>query len=207
MLRADTQHVTRNIDNMERQPCAQLHNQMKHKQGLNKHQKAARKPGELKVSRAAVPELLELSCSSDPEDRLHAAKYLCPCHIQGRIPAVWEAVLRMMEDEDRRVRFQAWHTWEDGGLPDDGALFERLERIYERESDPKVRKFARTILGPRLAERTQLEVTRLHLAAHAIRQRGKCDFCAATNVAVQADLGTMIQSRAALLCDKCLAER
>lgn len=177
---------------------------MKHKQGLNKHQKAARKPGELKVSRGEVPELLELSCSADPEDRLHAARYLCPCHIQGRIPAVWDAVLRMMEDEDRRVRYQAWHTWEDGGLPDNVALFERLEQIFQRESDLKVRKFAHTIIGQRLAERNQLEMTRLHLAANVVKQRGKCDFCGATNVVVRRDLETIIQSRAASICDRCL---
>src|SRR2546430_11031445 len=85
--------------------------------GMNKHQKAARKPGEVKVSREEVTELLELSCSSEPEDRLHAAKYLCPCHVQARIPAVWTALFRMMTDDDRRVRYQAWHALEDGGCP------------------------------------------------------------------------------------------
>ena len=169
---------------------------------MNKHQKAAHKPGELKVSKSAVPELLELSCSNDPDDRLHAAKYLCPCHIQGRIPAVWDAVLRMMEDEDRRVRLQAWHTWEDGGLPDDEPLFAHMEEIYKREPDSKVRNFARTIIGKRLAEREQLERTLLHLSVKPA-QRGKCDFCGANNVAVRRDFDTLIQHRAALICEDC----
>ena len=85
--------------------------------GRNKHQKAAHRPGEVKVSRAQVGELLELSCSADADERLTAAKFMCPCHIRGRIPEVWSAIYRLMEDDDRRVRFAAWHTLEDGGLP------------------------------------------------------------------------------------------
>ncbi|MFN8446002.1 MAG: hypothetical protein U0175_34745 [Caldilineaceae bacterium] len=175
---------------------------MKTKLGLNKHQKAARKVGELKVSRSQVPELLELSCSIDVGDRLHAAQYLCPCHIQSRIPEVWEAVLRMMEDDDRRVRFQAWHTWEDGGLPDDPALFARMEQIYQREKDGKVRAFAHTIIGQRLAEQNQREMTRLHLQTKPT-QRGKCDFCGANSVPVHRDLDTVIGSRPAWICETC----
>lgn len=175
---------------------------MKEKLGLNKHQKAARKPGEIKVSKAEIPELLDLSCSNDAEDRLHAAKYLCPCHIQGRIPAVWDAVLRMMEDEDRRVRLQAWHTWEDGGLPDDEALFARMQEIYARETDAKVRNFAHAIIGKRLAEQKQIELMRQNLSIKPM-MRGKCDFCSANNVPVRRDLETIIQSRAALICEDC----
>lgn len=175
---------------------------MKTKLGLNKHQKAARRPGELKVSRAQVPELLELSCSLDADDRLHAAKYLCPCHIQSRIPEVWEAVLRMMEDDDRRVRQQAWHTWEDGGLPNDPTLFARMEQIYQREKDGKVRAFAHTIIGQRLAEQNQCEMTRLHLTTQPT-QRGKCDFCGANSVAVTRDLDTVIGNRLAWICKEC----
>lgn len=176
---------------------------MKEKQlGLNKHQRAARRPGELKVSKSEIPELLDLSCSGDPEDRLHAAKYLCPCHIQGRIPEVWDAVLRMMEDEDRRVRLQAWHTWEDGGLPEDDALFARMKEIYARESDTKVRNFAHAIIGKRLAEQKQIEMVRQNLSVKPM-MRGKCDFCGTSNVSVRRDLETVIQSRAAWICEKC----
>ena len=108
----------------------------------------------------------------------------------------------MMEDEDRRVRLQAWHTWEDGGLPDDEPLFARMEEIYKREPDSKVRNFARTIIGKRLAEREQLERTLLHLSVKPA-QRGKCDFCGANNVAVRRDFDTLIQHRAALICADC----
>lgn len=176
--------------------------------GMNKHQKAAHRPGEEKVSREEIDELLTLSCSSAVEDRLTAAKYLCPCHIQARIPAVWEAIFRMMEDEDRSVRIAAWHTWEDGGLPNDAAAFAKMEAIYSKERDPKVRKFAEAILGKELAARRQREMAHLHLAAKPMpKQRGKCDFCGESEQWVTRDLGTTIPTaslpRAAWVCERC----
>lgn len=178
--------------------------------GMNKHQKAARRPGEEKVSRAEIEDLLTMSCSVEVEERLTAAKYLCPCHIQARIPAVWEAIFRMMEDPEPKVRYAAWHTWEDGGLPNDPAAFEAMERIYRRERDPKVRKFAEFIIGQELAERKQRELTELRLAAKSpAKVRGKCDFCGESNVLVMQDLSTTLTSngslRAAWICPQCAA--
>ena len=176
--------------------------------GMNKHQKAAHKPGERKISREQVTELLELSCSSDPEERLVAAKFLCPCHVRGRIPAVWAALYRMMEDEDRRVCFSAWHTLEDGGLPSEPEDFALLERIFASETDPKIRKFAQLIIGKTLAERDQQEMMRLNLGSRPVlRQNGKCDFCGRSDVLVERDLDTMIPTvalpRPALICERC----
>ena len=54
--------------------------------GRNKHQKAAHRPGEVKVSRAQVGELLELSCSADADERLTAAKFMCPAIFAGASP-------------------------------------------------------------------------------------------------------------------------
>jgi hypothetical protein len=176
--------------------------------GKNKHQKAAHRPGEVKVSRAQVAELLELSCSANPDERLAAAKYMCPCHIRGRIPEVWAAIFRMMEDGDRRVRFAAWHTLEDGGLPSDPEALDALERLLKQESDQKVRSFAERIVGGALAERDKREWMRLKLASKpASRLRGKCDFCGARDVAVERDLETLIPTdtlpRPALICERC----
>lgn len=178
--------------------------------GMNKHQKAAHRPGEVKVSKAEIADLLVMSCSSDVDDRLTAAQYLCPCHIQARLPAVWEAVFRMMEDEDPRVRFAAWHTWEDGGLPGDSAALATMQEILQREQDPKVRKFAQMILGKELDARRRQEMAQLHLAAKpAPKQHGKCDFCGASNVPVRRDLATTIPTRdlprAAWVCERCAA--
>jgi hypothetical protein len=176
--------------------------------GKNKYQKAAHRPGEVKVSRAQVAELLELSCSADANDRLSAAKYMCPCHIRGRIPEVWAAIYRMMEDQDRRVRYAAWHTLEDGGLPAEPEALALLERLFKQEADPKVRNFAKWILGDALAARDKHEMMRLQLASRPDRkQRGKCDFCGMRNVAVERDLETMIPTeslpRPALICERC----
>ena len=178
--------------------------------GRNKHQKAAHRAGEVKVSRAQVGELLELSCSADADERLTAAKFMCPCHIRGRIPEVWRAIYRLMEDDDRRVRFAAWHTLEDGGLPSEPDALARLEQLLNQETDPKVRVFAKRLIGAALAERDRHEFARLQLASRpASRMRGKCDFCSARDVAVERDLDTMIPTetlpRPALICQRCAA--
>ena len=69
-----------------------------------------------------------MSQSEDPMDRLQAAFFLCPWHVRKRIDEVWEALYRMLEDDDPKVRRAAWHTLEDGGKPDDPALDEIIER-------------------------------------------------------------------------------
>ncbi|MBT4979944.1 MAG: hypothetical protein HOM86_21660, partial [Gemmatimonadetes bacterium] len=68
--------------------------------GLNKHQRAAFKEGEERVGREEIQELLQMSQSEDPADRLQAASFLCPCHVRRRIDEVWEALYRMLEDDD-----------------------------------------------------------------------------------------------------------
>ena len=173
--------------------------------GRNKHQKAAHRPGELRVSRSQVAELLELSRSDKVEERLIAAKYLCPCYIRGRIPEVWTAIYGMMEDQDARVRFAAWHTLEDGGLPAERDARARLELLFNRENDPKVRRMAEQRLGPVLAERRHQELTSMQFTAG--RLRGKCDFCGERDLVVERDLDTMIPTdtlpRPALICQRC----
>ena len=177
--------------------------------GMNKHQKAVYKPGERKVGKEQVAELLVMSESEDPEDRLVAAENLCPCHVRTRIPAVWDALFRMMEDADTRVRRAAWHTIEDGGKPKGEEDLARLERICRQETDPKVRKFAEFTLNKVFGANRNRDLAELWLAGKPeIKRRGKCDFCGETGVFVQLDLQTMIPTdtypRAALICDACM---
>ena len=181
---------------------------MKKSLGSIKHQKRVHKKGEPQVSKEQVAELLVMAGSEDAEDRLIAAQNLCPCHVRTRIPAVWDALYKMMEDLDARVRHAAWHTIEDGGKPGDEASVELLERLCRQETDPKVRQFAERTLTKVLEPRGEKELTRLWLAGRPeIKMRGKCDFCAATNVFVERDLETMIPEgsvvRAALMCAEC----
>ncbi len=176
--------------------------------GMNKHQRATHKVGELRVSREQIPELLALSNSSDAEDRLVAAQYLCHCHVRGRIPEVWDALYRMMEDSDQRVRLRAWHTLQDGGLPPDPEGMDLLVRLFKKEADPKVRNLAWGILGKELTAREKREQVRQNLAGNpALRQRGRGDFCGERDVFVERDLDTMIpadgQQRAAWVCERC----
>ena len=176
--------------------------------GRNKHQKAAFKKGEPRVGREQVSELLEMSESPDPEDRLVAAQFLCPCHVRTRIPAVWDALFRMMEDADARVRHAAWHTIEDGGKPTEAEAITRLEQICARETEPKVKKFAEFTLNKVYGPRKGAEEAKLWLAGRPERkERGKCDFCGETNVFVDLDLQTMIPTagypRPALICESC----
>jgi hypothetical protein len=180
--------------------------------GRNRHQKRAHRPGEARVSRSQVGELLQLSRSEKADERLTATKFLCPCHIRGRIPEVWSAIFRLMEDPEARVRFAAWHTLEDGGLPPEPDGLARLELLLDREGDPKVRRFAELIIGPALAERRRLEQASLRfLGRSAGRLRGKCDFCGERDIAVERDLETMIPTssfpRPALICQGCLSPK
>jgi hypothetical protein len=116
----------------------------------------------------------------------------------------------MMADEDRRVRQQAWHTIEDGGKPTNPEDIATLERLCAAEEDPKVRRFAEATLDKVLGPRKAQELARLK-TAHILppKQRGKCDFCGATDVFVERDLQTMIPNgdlpRAALICANCAA--
>ena len=173
----------------------------------NRHQKAAFRPGEARVSRAQVAELMTLACSSDADARLVAATYLCPCHVRGRTEAIWQAVLALMADADPRVRFAAWHTLEDGGVPGEDGVLERLATALDGEADPKVRGIALLAIGPLLAERDRRELGRMRRPE--FMRKGKCDFCSERDVFVREDFDTRIPtaglSRAALICRSCSA--
>jgi len=173
-------------------------------QGMNTYQKAAHRPGEKRVSREDIEKLLELSCSDDPEERVTAATYLCPCHVRHRNEAVWAALYRMMEDSDVRVRRRAWHTLEDGGKPGDPAFVSVLERALAKEKDRVVLGYACMFSGM-IKEREKVEMKRATLPEK--NRRGVCDFCGAQNVFVRHDLDTTIPSdgafRVACICEPC----
>ena len=97
------------------------------RKGLNRHQKAVFKAGEHRVRGEELDRLIELADSTDLAERLHAAENLCPCHVRKRVEAAWEALYRLMQDPDVRVRRAAWHTLEDGGCPNDPALLPIFE--------------------------------------------------------------------------------
>ena len=176
----------------------------KNNKGLNRHQKAAHRPGEKRVGREMIEELLELSHSPDPDDREQAASFLCPCHVRRRIDEVWDALFRMMEDADVRVRRAAWHTLEDGGKPDDPRLDRLIDQLSRNETDRQVRRFVDAFARERRV-RADLE---FKLAGRSeFDLRGKCDFCGQSGVSVKRDLDTFIPdnrtNRAGLICESC----
>ena len=178
---------------------------MRKQKGMNKHQKAAFRPGEHRTRTPQIEELLELSCSYDPADRQVAAQNLCPCHVRRRIDDVWQALYRMMEDPDVRVRRAAWHTLEDGGRPNDPAFEQILARARMRESDPQVCRFIEKFAQVFDA---QAEVEQVRAAASRFPMRGRCDFCGTEKSAVRRDFETEIVAlgqtrRHAYICAKC----
>jgi HEAT repeat protein len=172
--------------------------------GMNRHQKAAHKVGEPRVGREQLDELLQLSRSAEVEERLTAAQFLCPCHVRRRVEAAWEALYRLLEDPEPRVRRAAWHTLDDGGRPDDPKLDAVIARALRGDPDEKVRGYARKFAG----SRQEGERAAQDLAARPVpRTRGRCDFCGRDNIPIERDLTTMIPSaaapRPALICERC----
>jgi hypothetical protein len=120
--------------------------------GMNPHQKAVYRPkgkGERRAGREQIAELLEKSSSENADERCEAAENLCPCHVRKRIEPVWEALYRMLEDSDVRVRRAAWHTLEDGGTPEDPALDAIIARVRQSETDKQVLNLLRQVAGSR----------------------------------------------------------
>ena len=174
------------------------------KLGLNKYQKRAFRIGEARVNGESIGRLIDLSRSPNPVDRETAARFLCPCHVRRRRQDVWDALYRMLEDPDRRVRKAAWHTLEDGGRPDDPALDSIFERAAQEDSDKRIRLQAGAYLK---ARRGSADAALQADAEAGYRIRGKCDFCGSTDVFVKTDIGTEIpddgRMRFSLVCEAC----
>ena len=176
--------------------------------GMNKHQKAIFRPGEHRVRLEDIAYYLTLAASDDADERLEAANNLCPCHVRKPIDEVQTAIFRMMEDPDARVRQAAWHTLEDGGVPDDPRLDPIFERAVANETNRAIRHFIAEFAEPRLREKQRVEQTRHERAGSLFTQRGKCDFCGESNVPVKPDYETEIGANAAtrrlaLICEPC----
>ena len=171
------------------------------KKTLNHHQKAAFRPGEQRVRGDEIERLIALAASDDADDRLEAAENLCPCHLRRRVEDAWQALYRMMEDPDVRVRRAAWHTLEDGGCPTDPALEPIFDRAVDKESDAQVRRFVEMFAVPNQLARARREMLR---ATHSsYQQQGKCDFCAAGDTPVRVEYQTELAGRFALICREC----
>lgn len=175
---------------------------------MNRLQRRARKIGEQRISGEEIWRLVDLSKSKDPKDRLEAADNLCPCHVRRRIDEVWDALYRLLEDPDVKVRKAAFHTLSDGGDPDDPALNPILERASKTETDRKLRRTIERLLKDRKEEaRERAEFTQeVQLTVGEYPEQGKCDFCADVG-SVKKDFDTVIPAssgpRPAMICAAC----
>ena len=70
-------------------------------------------PGERRT-REQVSAFLDLTHDDDPKVRQVAVRNLCPCHIQGDVPEVWDRLLEMTADPDDQVRHDVLHNLVDG---------------------------------------------------------------------------------------------
>jgi len=70
-------------------------------------------PGERRTPEQAT-KFLDLTFDEDPKVRQVAIRNLCPCHLQGDVPEVWDRLLEMVDDEDDGVRHDVLHTLVDG---------------------------------------------------------------------------------------------
>lgn len=110
-------------------------------------------PGERR-NREQVQQFLTLTLHSDPAVRQVAVRNLCPCHIQGDVPEVWDRLLDMTDDPDEGVRYGVLHTLVDGSprrLRDRVVVaLERLakdrgiKRSYRQFAQAAVRRYHRT---------------------------------------------------------------
>ena len=152
-----------------------------------------------------VHRLIEMAYSGDTVERLHAAENLCPCHVRKRVEAAWEALYRLMQDPDVRVRRAAWHTLEDGGCPNDPALLSIFERAVVNEKDSQVRRFVEMFAAPAVLERDRQEA--LREAYTPFQEYGRCDFCGENGRRVRTDYETELNGggsmRLAQICQKC----
>ena len=171
--------------------------------------KEALRRGEHRAGREEIEELLVMSRSRDPEERFVAADNLCPCHVRTRIEEVQDALYRLMEDRDARVRRAAWHTLEDGGYPrGDARLDAILKRAVESETDKGVRVLIEEFARP-LREREQFleKVQDRAMAGPRYGERGRCDFCGEPDLPVRRDFENPLsfggEARPAFLCEAC----
>jgi HEAT repeat protein len=102
---------------------------------------------ENRLERDAIAELLEATRSLDPLVRKEAANALCPCHIQGEIPGVWERLIEMVADPDAKVRGVILHTLADGSPRErEAEVVAAIERMYH-DPVPKLRRRVRKLLA------------------------------------------------------------
>ncbi len=94
-----------------------------------------------------IDRALALTYDAEPRVRQAALMNLCPCHLRGDVPDVWERVFEMAGDNDAGVRKQVFHTLGDGSP---ARLEERVIAALESmrsDADRTLRRGVRSLLA------------------------------------------------------------
>jgi hypothetical protein len=100
-----------------------------------------------RVRRSEVADWLARTHAEDAEVRRDAVRALCPCHVRRDRRRVWERLLEMVADADRRVRSHVLHALTDGSPKD--LEHEVIAAIGRMRNDPdeRLRRRVRGILA------------------------------------------------------------
>jgi hypothetical protein len=96
---------------------------------------------------ATVLTMLDDLEHADSKIRLQALRELCPCHVRRNVPEIWDRVLRLVQDENVRVRSAVLH------MLADGSPLERCDEvvwaigILVHDPDLTLRRRARGVLA------------------------------------------------------------
>jgi hypothetical protein len=99
------------------------------------------------VRRSELGAWLERTRSPSAETRRVAVRALCPCHVRADRDAVWDRLIEMTGDGDRKVRSHVIHALTDGSPRErEHDVIGALERM-QLDPDPGLRRRSRKILA------------------------------------------------------------
>jgi hypothetical protein len=100
-----------------------------------------------RVRGSDIVDWLERTRATRADTRRVAVRALCPCHVRADRDAVWDRLLEMTDDQDRKVRSHVIHALTDGSPRDrERDVIGALKRM-QFDPDPGLRRRARRILA------------------------------------------------------------
>ena len=100
-----------------------------------------------RITEQDMTELMAQTYSADAQDRADAVRELCPCQLKRNVPEVWQRVIALREDPERRVRAQVLHVLADGSPREyEGDIVAAMQHLAQ-DDDDKIRRAARKVLA------------------------------------------------------------
>jgi hypothetical protein len=90
---------------------------------------------------------VERTRSEDVEVRRLAVRALCPCHVRADHHTVWDRLLEMTTDPDRRVRSHVVHALTDGSPRDRECEIVAALECMQADPDTLLRRRVRKIMA------------------------------------------------------------